>query len=47
VKNTGIVQSWTTQSCKVKKVKGIHDVYFVFKGGEGDLFNFNRWKFNN
>jgi hypothetical protein len=30
----------------VKKVKGVHDVYFVFKGGEGDLFNFNRWKFN-
>jgi hypothetical protein len=47
VKNTGSLQAWTTQSCKVKKVKGIHDVYFVFKGGEGDLFNFNRWKFNN
>lgn len=46
VKNTGSPQSWKTQSFKVKKVKGIHDVYFVFKGGEGDLFNFNRWKFN-
>jgi len=46
VKNTGSLQSWNTQSFKVKKVKGIHDVYFVFKGGEGDLYNFNRWKFN-
>jgi hypothetical protein len=47
VKNTGGLKSWMTQSFKVKKVKGIHDVYFVFKGGEGHLFNFNRWKFNN
>ena len=46
VKNTLSQQAWTTQSFKVKKVKGIHDVYFVFKGGEGDLFNFSRWKFN-
>lgn len=45
VKKTGGAQTWTTQSCKVKKVKGVHDVYFVFKGGDGDLFNFNRWKF--
>lgn len=47
VKNTGGLQTGATESCKVAKVKGIHDVYFVFKGGEGDLFNFNRWKFNN
>ena len=46
VKNTLSLQAWTIQSFKVKKVKGVHDVYFVFKGGEGDLFNFNRWKFN-
>jgi arabinoxylan arabinofuranohydrolase len=46
VKNTGGLLSWETSSCKVNKTKGIHDVYFVFKGGEGDLFNFNRWKFN-
>jgi len=46
IKNTLSLQAWTTPSCKVKKVKGVHDVYFVFKGGEGDLFNFNSWKFN-
>jgi len=46
VKNTGSWQSWAVQSCTVNEVKGIHDVYFVFKGGEGDLFNFDWWKFN-
>lgn len=45
VKRTGSNQNWTTQSFKVNKAKGVHDVYFVFKGGAGDLFNFNRWRF--
>jgi hypothetical protein len=35
---------WQIQSTKVAKVKGNHDVYFVFKG-DGDLFNFDWWKF--
>jgi hypothetical protein len=26
-------------------VKGIHDLYFVFVGGGGELFNFDWWKF--
>ena len=46
VKNTGGLQSWTTVSTKVNKIKGIHDLYFVFKGNQGDLFNFNWWKFD-
>ena len=46
VKNTGGWQNWAIQSSKVNKVDGVHDVYFVFKGGEGDLFNFDWWKFN-
>ncbi|WP_425487973.1 carbohydrate-binding protein [Microbacter margulisiae] len=45
VKNNNGWQNWTIQSCKVKKEKGIHDLYFVFKGGQGSLFNFNWWKF--
>jgi hypothetical protein len=45
VNNTGSLQNWDIQSCKVKKEKGIHDVYFVFKGGQGSLFNFNWWRF--
>jgi arabinoxylan arabinofuranohydrolase len=45
VKSTGGATNWTVQSCKVNKVKGSHDIYFVFKGGKGDLFNFDWWKF--
>jgi hypothetical protein len=45
IKNTGSLQSWKIQTCALKKVKGIHDVYFVFKGGEGKLFNFDWWRF--
>jgi len=45
VKNSGGWQTWAKQSCTVKKVKGVHDIYFVFKGGDGQLFNFNWWKF--
>ncbi|MCU7552279.1 glycoside hydrolase family 43 protein [Chitinophagaceae bacterium LB-8] len=44
VQSTGGMLNWTKQSCKVKKVKGGHDVYLVFKGGEGKLFNFDWWK---
>lgn len=46
IKNTNGLQNWALQSCKVNKVKGVHDLYFVFKGGDGNLFNFNWWKFN-
>jgi hypothetical protein len=45
VNNTSGMDKWAVQSCKVKPVSGIHDLYFVFKGGEGDLFNFDWWKF--
>jgi len=27
-------------------VTGVHDLYIVFKGAEGNLFNFDWWKFN-
>ena len=46
VKNTGGLQSWTTVSTKVNKTKGVHDLYFVFKGNQEGLFNFNWWKFD-
>jgi len=45
IKNTGDALKWAVQSCKVNGVKGVHDIYFVFKGGEGNLFNFDYWKF--
>ena len=45
VKNTGGSQNWALQSCKVKKTNGVHDLCFVFKGGDGQLFNFDWWQF--
>lgn len=33
-------------SCKVREVSDIHDLYFIFKGPQGDLFNFDWWKFS-
>jgi arabinoxylan arabinofuranohydrolase len=47
LKATGGWQSWKNQSAKVSKAKGVHDVFFVFKGTENNLFNFNWWKFSN
>jgi arabinoxylan arabinofuranohydrolase len=36
---------WRTFTAPVKKVSGIHDLYFIFKG-EKDLFDFDWWRFN-
>lgn len=44
VKNTGGWLNWTTVKSNIKKINGIHDICFVFKGGEGELFNFDWWK---
>jgi|GEM_PF-4281263 len=30
---------------RTRYVKGVHDLYFVFKGGDGELMNFNWWSF--
>lgn len=45
VKPTGGDTNWAVQSCPVSGVKGTHDLYFVFKGAEGDLFNMDWWQF--
>jgi hypothetical protein len=45
VNASGEGDSWKTVSTPVKNVKGIHDIFFVFKG-EKDLFNFDWWQFN-
>ncbi len=47
VNNTGSLQKWAAVSCKTAKTSGVHDVYFVFKGSEGQLFKFDWWKFGN
>lgn len=45
VAGTGGSQTWVTKSCAVSGASGLHDVYFVFTGGSGTLFNFNWWQF--
>jgi len=45
VTGTGGWQTWTTKSCPVSGAEGVHDLYFVFKGGSGYLFNIDWWKF--
>ncbi len=39
-------QNWKEMSCDVSGASGMHDVYFVFKGGESYLFNVDWWKFS-
>jgi len=36
---------WRTIHIPVKKISGVHDLYFVFRG-EKELFNFDWWQFN-
>jgi arabinoxylan arabinofuranohydrolase len=43
--STGGWNKWLTKTCKVQQVKGLHDIYFVFKGANGQLFNIDWWKF--
>lgn len=40
------VNQWKIVTTKIKKVKGKHDIYFVFTGNsEKELFNFDWWSF--
>ena len=45
VKPTGASDKWETQSCTVNRIKGVHDLYLKFTGGNGQLLNFDWWKF--
>ncbi len=43
---TGGWQSWSTASCTLNNAAaGYHNVYFVFSGGSGDLFNLESFQF--
>ena len=46
IKVTGGGKQWKNFSTKIKNTKGVHDIYFVFKGKNEQLFNFNYWVFN-
>jgi beta-glucosidase len=45
VTGTGGWQTWTTKSCTISGVSGIHNLYLKFTGGTGSLFNLNWFKF--
>ena len=47
VNSTGGWQTWKTQKCGIDKTSGVNDVYLVFKGGDGYLFNLNWFCINN
>jgi len=44
VNGSGEGDIWKTITTPLKNIKGVHDVFFVFRG-EKDLFNFDWWKF--
>ncbi len=43
---TGGNQEWVTLSASINNVSGVQDVYLVFKGGSGALFNINWLEFS-
>lgn len=45
VSGTGGWQNWETVECEVSGAQNVHDIYFVFTGGSGYLFNFEWWQF--
>ena len=46
VRRTRGFTNWNEVNCKITPVGGVHDLYFVFTGGEGELFNFDWWMFS-
>ena len=42
---TGGWQTWTTVNCNLSGASGYHNVYLVFTGGSGDLFNLEWFNF--
>ena len=44
VPSTGSDDVYKLLSCKLQKVKGVHDLYLTFEGKGDDLFNFDYWK---
>jgi arabinoxylan arabinofuranohydrolase len=43
INTSGEGEIWKTVSAPVNNIKGVHDLFFVFRG-EKDLFNFDWWK---
>uniref|UniRef100_UPI001267B6DC carbohydrate-binding protein n=1 Tax=Aquimarina pacifica TaxID=1296415 RepID=UPI001267B6DC len=47
VSSTGGNQNWETLNTSISNASGIQDIYLVFTGGSGYLFNVNWIEFNN
>ncbi len=45
VSPTGGWQTWTTVTCDVSEISGVHDLFLVFSGGGGSLFNLDWYQF--
>ena len=45
INNTGGWNTWKTFTADVEKVGGVHDLYLVFRGGDGEMFNMDYWRF--
>jgi len=45
VTGTGGATTWKTVSTTVSGATGVNDLFLVFKGGSGDLFNLDSWTF--
>ncbi|GAE84062.1 arabinosidase [Bacteroides reticulotermitis JCM 10512] len=46
IKPTGGMDIYKLMSCSIKNAKGIHDLYFCFKGEKGNnLFDLDYWEF--
>ena len=45
VEGTGNWQEWVDATCEVSGLKGVHDLYLKFTGGDGYLFNLNWFTF--
>ncbi|WP_082472234.1 glycoside hydrolase family 43 protein [Paenibacillus bovis] len=42
---TGGMQNWREVQGSINNVTGVHDLYLVFTGGSGNLFNLDAWQF--
>ena len=45
VTGTGGMTTWKSLTTSVSGATGVHDLFLVFKGGSGELFNLDWWKF--
>lgn len=46
IETTGSPEQWTEQSTAVSGAIGVRDLYLVFRGGDGSLFDFDYWRFD-